>query len=343
MKIEMGESIILSWLRHAKNCQIVQLNWKPSINRWESFEDDRVETIINEIQDLYKKEYSLDIFKKNSSPMQILQQGEIDAFGIEVIGKEIISIYVVDVAFHENGLNYGSKEETAARVIKKMVRSGLTIMNYLKNERANIIFASPKINNATLQLIDNCISRLNQYFNEKKISFSFKIIANNDFKNKIMDVVLELSNSVADTSELFMRSIQMYKLFQNDNEIYKESKINIVKESKNINDKYDEIKIGALVQSTFENVKDLLTKEEILKLQNKEYCKNLLNIDYPLIKSKIENKSIKDQTYEDGYQRYYVTPYKIKNEEYFLTKEWYERHKEKYIEWLRLKTYNNQQ
>ena len=33
MKIEMGESLFYSWLRHVKECQIVQTNWKPS-SQW---------------------------------------------------------------------------------------------------------------------------------------------------------------------------------------------------------------------------------------------------------------------------------------------------------------------
>ena len=30
MKIEIGESLIYTWLRHVKGCQIVQTNWRPS-------------------------------------------------------------------------------------------------------------------------------------------------------------------------------------------------------------------------------------------------------------------------------------------------------------------------
>ena len=30
MKIEMGESLFYSWLRHIKGCQVVQTNWKAS-------------------------------------------------------------------------------------------------------------------------------------------------------------------------------------------------------------------------------------------------------------------------------------------------------------------------
>ena len=30
MKLEVGESLSLSWLRHVRGCQVVQLNWKIS-------------------------------------------------------------------------------------------------------------------------------------------------------------------------------------------------------------------------------------------------------------------------------------------------------------------------
>ena len=33
MKIEMGESLIYSWLRHEKHCQLTQKNWKASAYR----------------------------------------------------------------------------------------------------------------------------------------------------------------------------------------------------------------------------------------------------------------------------------------------------------------------
>lgn len=34
MKIEMGESLAISWLKHIKKCAIVQTNWKQSFE-WE--------------------------------------------------------------------------------------------------------------------------------------------------------------------------------------------------------------------------------------------------------------------------------------------------------------------
>jgi hypothetical protein len=74
MKIEIGESLMLSWLRHAKNCQLVQLNWKPSVNSWELYNEAELDIIMKETQDLFKVKYGLDLFKGNSSCSQLLQQ-----------------------------------------------------------------------------------------------------------------------------------------------------------------------------------------------------------------------------------------------------------------------------
>ena len=38
MKLEMGESLFYSWLRHVKGCQIVQTNWKIS-SSWQRKHD----------------------------------------------------------------------------------------------------------------------------------------------------------------------------------------------------------------------------------------------------------------------------------------------------------------
>ena len=44
MKIEMGESLFYSWLRHVKECQIVQTNWTTS-GQWNLLHEDKLEEI----------------------------------------------------------------------------------------------------------------------------------------------------------------------------------------------------------------------------------------------------------------------------------------------------------
>ncbi|WP_052087722.1 hypothetical protein [Paenibacillus wynnii] len=86
MKIEIGESLMLSWLRHSKNCQLVQLNWKPSVKSWEFYNEAVVENMMKDSDQYFREKYNLDLFKQNNSYSQLLQQAEIDALGMEVAG-----------------------------------------------------------------------------------------------------------------------------------------------------------------------------------------------------------------------------------------------------------------
>ena len=99
MKIEMGESLLQSYLKYEKSCLLSQTNWKTAAN-WnideKSFE--QIEDIFSKIQN--HEDFS-DIFKKSSLD-QVLKQAELDVVGIN---KD--TIYMVEVAFHENGLQYG--------------------------------------------------------------------------------------------------------------------------------------------------------------------------------------------------------------------------------------------
>jgi len=45
MKIEIGESLVRSWLRHVEHCEFSELNWKPVLLYVQEFED-RVMTTI---------------------------------------------------------------------------------------------------------------------------------------------------------------------------------------------------------------------------------------------------------------------------------------------------------
>ena len=151
MKIEMAESLFLSWLRHVKQCQIVQHNWKPS-SSWEISNEQQVENIMNKYGIYFKEKYNRELFgeKGNQNYTQVLKQGEIDVLGIELSGNKIGSIYAVDVAFHEHGLHYGkTPKEAVTRVIKKMIRGTMIIMAYFGMNEGSIIFASPKINPST--------------------------------------------------------------------------------------------------------------------------------------------------------------------------------------------------
>jgi len=96
MKVEIGESLIYSFLRHVKNCLITQTNWKPSGN-W-SIPEEIEDRAINEFNNINHHHTFSEIFRSNLS--QTVKQAEIDVLGIDQNNH----IYAFEAAFHENDL-----------------------------------------------------------------------------------------------------------------------------------------------------------------------------------------------------------------------------------------------
>lgn len=204
MKIEIGESLALSYLKHVKNCVIYQTNWKAS-NRWSITNEENLKVIFEEVR---KSEEFRDISKKSEFD-QFLKQAEIDALGIDQAGK----VYAIDIAFHEQGLRYGSTdEEAAARVMKKLFRSYLAMRGYFPGREYEIIFASPKVGPTKDIVIDKAVEslcrRLGDVNREK-----FKYITNDAFRDDILRETLRVTKDDADTNELFLRSYKLLRLY----------------------------------------------------------------------------------------------------------------------------------
>ncbi len=204
MKIEIGESLMQSYLRYEKGCLLTQTNWKTS-SSWniENGDFEKIEYIFNKIQ--IHSDFS-DIFKKNSLE-QALKQAELD-----VVGIDKNKLYLIEVAFHENGLQYGGRLDTKDRVCKKLLRAYLIGLAYFPNYTYEIIFASPKVNPATDETIRDYFSVLNRDFSDNE-KVAFKYIANEEFKNTILIPTLKSSSEDADTSELFIRSAKLLDIF----------------------------------------------------------------------------------------------------------------------------------
>ncbi len=125
MKIEIGESLFYSWLRHVKGCQIVQTNWKVS-PQWQLSNIDSLQNMMRTIDNYFYDKYRYTVFKGNTSLSQLLKQSECDTFGFKLTDNEI-SAYAVDVAFHEAGLNYGDRKTTIMKVIEKCARTAFCL------------------------------------------------------------------------------------------------------------------------------------------------------------------------------------------------------------------------
>jgi hypothetical protein len=207
MKIEIGESLMLSYLKHVKKCTFYQTNWKTSSNWNKSNEtSDNVQFVYHKIRT--HSEFS-DVFKQNLS--SLIKQSEIDVIGLNSDN----TIYTVDIAFHESGLQYGSKIETRDRVFKKLLRSYLTILTYFPNKKYELLFASPKVNPATDSIIVDYFAILNKDFSDENVNFNY--FSNEKFMKNILSPTIVKSINDSDTNELFIRSMILNNLFNHDN------------------------------------------------------------------------------------------------------------------------------
>lgn len=215
MKIEMAESLIRSWARHCIGCQVAELNWKPSTeNTWPKKETSSSASFFAEAAAFFQKALGSEIFKKTVSVNQLIKQAEIDVLGLKVENGQVGKIVAVDVAFHSGGLLYGDKRETAARVAKKLFRSAIIADTYFPGVETEFVFASPKVNPASVECLIVAEAALNDFFAARRQNFHFKLIINDEFSSEVLQPVLALKESVFDTSELFLRSAQMIGLFE---------------------------------------------------------------------------------------------------------------------------------
>lgn len=202
MKIEMGESLALSYLKHVKRCVFYQTNWKSS-SRWDGFNEEMVLDIFGKVKTNPELKCAI---PSSSGLEQFLKQAEIDVLGMDQKGK----IYVIDIAYHENGLNYKGKDNTRVRVMKKSLRSYLALLTYFPDRQYEIIFASPKVGPAKNGLILAALEELKKIVsNDGKVKFEY--LSNEDFGKEILHKTIEENASDSDTGELFLRA---YKLFE---------------------------------------------------------------------------------------------------------------------------------
>ncbi|GHS91271.1 hypothetical protein FACS1894139_10470 [Planctomycetales bacterium] len=213
MRIEIGESLFFSWLRHVKGCQIVQTNWKMS-PQWRELQNRAaIEQLLTVSREFFQRQYGWEIYK-SSSLDQLLVQGEIDLLGGCFIG-DAAKIYAVEVAFHEKGLKYGnSTPEICAQVVKKLLRAAMGLAGYLGVRTGEIIFASPKIHPAVIGKLTPCVAEVDRLLQAGGFSFTARLLANQDFAEQVIEPVLLAGKEVADTTDFFLRSYQLLKMFK---------------------------------------------------------------------------------------------------------------------------------
>jgi hypothetical protein len=337
VKIEIGESLIYSWLRHVQGCVVTQMNWKPSPT-WHVAREPELTQAFEAARNLARQDIGVPIFK-NGEFGQFIRQAEIDGLGVcwnrDSGGPSVIA---VDSAFHENGLQYGNADETVGRVLKKLIRSALAIEAYLDAREASIIFAAPKMAEAVRERIQNHLSDLERCLSEQRGSamprVHFRVIANADFANEILAPVLNQVDTVADTSELFMRAQQLMRLA----DLSPRHGLSKVKIDGSDQRQTEGDRIGKHVRATMIQLAATgrLLPRMVGNLLDARYCKTTFNLGLPFLKPVDQTVSLRNQrTDRNGHGRYWKQPLRIGDHEFLMCSQWFAWQRAPFNAWVR--------
>lgn len=327
MKIEIAESLGASWLKHVKKCFMVQQNWKIS-PCWDDSRErmDEIEGFVTRFKRLLNEEdrfLQYDVFG-DSTVAQIISQTECDVMG-SVFENAAIRFNALEVAFHENGLQYGNKFETASKVISKLFRIAMVLYYYQGVKKGNIYFASPKVNPATLQVISPIFTKMKEFFVAENFEIDFDLFFNEDFKNKILDPVLECVDQVSDSNELWLRALQLQSVLETLNG-------NAPARIRNENPEIQGEKIGTVVRNELIPMlqTERVTSDEIADFLTLAESKAQFGINLPLLMKEA------DCVAPEVRIRYYATPIVIRGERYKVCSQWFIRSLGKVRSWIAL-------
>ena len=215
MKLEMGEFLAYSWLKHVKGCHVVQMNWKcPKIDT-----KDKLPKEFSELKKEFEMKFSdYDVFGKNKIG-QFIKQAECDVIGVKFMESEesIDHIFMVEVAFHKAGLNYKDKNNKGkgpvAKVLSKFIRLVFIWKLFFPNKHVTIIFATPKISHNHKENINKLLNKLREIIKSKEWdNVVIDFISDEKFYSDIIDETNKKSKGYTDTSELYLRGKQLFEL-----------------------------------------------------------------------------------------------------------------------------------
>lgn len=86
-------------------------------------------------------------------------------------------------------------------------------------------------------------------------------------------------------------------------------------------------KIGKIAQGELKDSLKKISLEEAEKLTALDYTKKYFNLSFPLLS--------KERRVVCGLHRYYASPIEIQNSRFYLTSQWYEKHRDDILRWLR--------
>lgn len=193
------------------------------------------------------------------------------------------------------------------RVLKKLLRTYLILHTYSPPEtKFHIYFVSPKVNPSVKKQLNDTFNALRQEYPETE----WKLIINDDFIDQILQTTLEKADTVADTSELFVRASKLLELgIPKNKNTGDQQKIKETPVSEN--------QLQPIVKSLMETLlMEVLDDEEKKNLMDNNYCKKDLNLkigNHALLRKKEDGRKVGKR------DRYYTNLYA---DEFYVCTQW---------------------
>ena len=321
MKIEMLESLGYSYLRHVKQCWLVQANWKVSKHWTQIMDDVELEEMFLAMKQRFDPEGK--VFKQTKNASQFLQQGEIDVLGVDQEGD----IYALETAFHEAGLNYLGGADV--RVLKKLLRTMMILKAYHRTEiQFHIYFASPKVHIGVQGPLESVFADLRKEYPEIK----WDLLTNEAFTERMMVPTLEQAGEVADTSELFVRAKKLLDLAETPRKTPRMTPRRSVVDTLGPPSprEYPDRERGSLqplvrnlMTTLLEDHPTLLDEADLRNLMDLDFCKNSVGLqlgNFPLLRGMADGRKGSDS---DGLDRYYRRLYAGR---FYVCSQWWKAH-----------------
>ena len=314
-----------SFLRHVKQCWLVQTNWKASEHWSRILPDDELESLFAGMRERFDAGGA--VFKNTKNAGQFLKQAEIDVLGVGQNG----SVHALDVAFHEAGLNYGGDEQTRTRVLKKSLRSMLILKAYLPADTpVHVYFVSPKVREPVNVKLDVSFAELRTVYPD----IGWHLLTNTGFRDEMVRPTLAAAQVVADTSELFVRSAKLLEVSGLSLTIPDESsptKRAAPQTSRSPRATLQPL-VRSLMKTLLEDYPELLDEQTILNLTDADYCRHNLGLQiggFALLRRRQDGRSI------NGYSRYWKEGYGVN---YFVVSQWWKKYHthnaERLLQWV---------
>ena len=335
MQIDIAESLLASWLRHERKCQIVQTNWKAPAWQYSEEKKKNLMDSFSKITDYFSNKYDVTIFKKVDNIDSLLKVVECDAVGAKWDNNEKVTLHIGDIAYHKQGLNYSDVTKARScefKVVAKILASLFAAYAYWSVKSVEVFFLSPKVQKKRTDKIIEIIANLN--LSELVGNMGFEkidvyIAFNDKFRQEISQPIHELAeNAYTNTNELYLRSVQLYS-----------ESIDSFGEKispKEIKAHEEEMKIGKLVRDELKPlILNLHDKSLVEELCEPDYCNKKFKLNFPLL------CSVTDVEAKGMHNRYYIKPIEILGTEYRITSQWYERNKAPLEKWINQQKKNN--